>query len=286
MAQGNKPRGRVKQGCRFILFASFSNRAAVVSSMPNNSPHLTRVPDTDAAAAAAGEYIIHQAKRAVSCRGRFTLALSGGKTPLALFRLFAQPGWRCRMPWDKTLVAWVDERCVPADNPESNYGEALRAGLPLDLAACVLPMVPAIDPIDPELAATAYEQSIRKAFAAAPGTMPVFDAVLLGMGEDGHVASLFPNSSGLSVTDKLVVAQYPADKTPRLTLTLPVLNATRACLLLVTGIAKHAALQRLLHREDDATHVPKLPVQHIHPHAGEFHLLVDDSAFWGVSHRQ
>ncbi len=242
-------------------------------------PLVIRVPDAQAAAAAAAALLSDLALRAAAARGRFFLALSGGRTPLALFRLLAGPSPAFAMPWDKTLVAWVDERCVPSSHPESNYGEALRAGLPLDRAAALLR--PETE-IDPKGAAAAYEASLRKAFGSPPGILPVFDAVLLGMGDDGHTASLFPGSSGLAVRDKLVVPQYPPGKTPRLTLTLPLLNAARFCIFLVTGAEKHAVLHRVL----DTTTKSELPAQMIRPGNGEICWIVDEPAFSGAPHGQ
>ncbi len=240
---------------------------------------LTRAPSPDAAAAAAAGQIRSLARDAANAGRRFCLALSGGRTPTGMFRLLADPGHAMRMPWEQTLVAWVDERCVPVSHPESNYGEALRAGLPLDRAAAVLH--PALSlpgwPETPETAAAAYERALREAFACRPGAVPVFDAILLGLGDDGHVASLFPGEPGLAARDSLVVAQRPAGRTPRLTLTLPVLNAARACLFLVTGPSKREILRRALCPPEQ----PELPVHMIRPPHGRIHWIVDDGAFGG-----
>ncbi len=235
---------------------------------------LIRVPHAAAAAAAAADLLYDLAPRAATARGHFSLALSGGRTPLALFRLLADPANTGRMPWEKTLAAWVDERCVPESHPESNYGEALRAGLPLNRIAAVLR--PDTE-LEPERAAEEYARALLAAFACAPGTMPVFDALLLGMGDDGHTASLFPGSGGLRVTDKAAIAQYPPGKTPRLTLTLPVLNAARTRIFLVTGAEKHSALCRAL----DPAAKPELPVQMIRPERGETFWIADEAALSG-----
>ena len=215
------------------------------------------------------------AREAVNARGVFSLALSGGQTPLALFHLLSRPEHACRLPWGQTIVAWVDERCVPHRHEASNYGAALAALAPL---ACAKQVLPIDGTLPPEEAARRYENTLAAALSPAPHTPPVFDCILLGMGGDGHTASLFPGSSGLRETQRAVCAQYPETAPhPRITLTLPVLNAARSCLFLVTGEGKHGPLQQAL----SLLAPPVLPVQHVRPANGVLHWIIDTAAACG-----
>jgi len=202
-------------------------------------------PRRDAAAVAreAARIWARSARAAVGRRGRFRVALSGGKTPQALFRLLAERH-RQDLPWEKTEVFWVDERHVPHDHAQSNYGLA-RAAL-LDR----VPIPPAnIHPMptgsaDPGRDAAAYELLLRRAF---PGLRwPRFDLVLLGLGEDGHTASLFPGDAAVRERERWArAARSPAGVRDRVTLTAPALNHAVLKLFLVCGPAKAAALRAL-----------------------------------------
>ena len=229
--------------------------------MPSPALHLSLHSVATAAEATerAATQLLRLARQALRARGHIFLALSGGSTPLALFSLLGTPAWRQRFPWQHCTVAWVDERCVPPTHAESNYGAALRSPLPLDLAARVLPM----DGTAAEGAA-AYERALRQAFALPEQAVPRFDIIRLGMGDDGHTASLFPGQDGLEEKTRLVIGQAPSGLRPRLTMTLPLLNAARVCLFLVTGPAKAPALREAF----DITRPPRLPVQHVRPRAG------------------
>ena len=212
------------------------------------------------------------AREAVSKKGVFTLALSGGQTPLALFRLLSLPEYADHLPWAQTIVAWVDERCVPHTHEASNYGAAFAALAPLAGAKQVLPIN---GNLPPEEAALHYENVLAAALSCPPHTPPSFDCILLGMGSDGHTASLFPGSSGLAETQRTALAQYPTTAPhPRVTITLPVLNAARACLFLVTGRSKHAPLRQAL----SLLAPPLLPVQHVRPKNGTLHWIIDKEA--------
>lgn len=215
------------------------------------------------------------AREAVRKRGIFTLALSGGQTPLALFRLLSLPEHIDRLPWAQTIVAWVDERCVPHTHEASNYGAALAALAPLAGAKHLLPINGELPPED---AALHYENTLAAALACPAHTPPSFDCVLLGMGSDGHTASLFPGASGLAEARRAVIAQFPSSAPhPRVTLTLPTLNAARTCLFLVTGRNKHAPLHEAL----SLLAPPLLPVQHVRPKNGMLHWIVDKEAASG-----
>lgn len=159
-------------------------------------------------------------------RGVFRIALSGGQTPIPLFRLLAASDWADRLPWDKMNFFWVDERCVGPDHPDSNYGLARRELLSHVPATHFYRMRGDIDPVE---AAVKYEQQIRQDFNIGPNDLPRFDFMILGMGNDGHTGSIFPNSPALAERKRLVIDQYvPERKADRLTLTLPVINNSAA----------------------------------------------------------
>ena len=199
---------------------------------------------------AAAELVASTASEAIAERGRFTIALSGGSTPKNLYNLLATNA-RSSLPWDRMFFFFGDERHVPPTDPESNYrmaNEAMLSKVPV--APGNVFRVEAEKP-DAGAAATAYEQTLRKFFALEAGQIPAFDLILLGMGPDGHTASLFPGTEALQEKSKLFVANWVEKlKTHRLTLTLPVLNAARCVAFLVSGTDKAPVLKSVL--EGDA----------------------------------
>lgn len=224
---------------------------------------------------AAAEVVVHTAKNAVEQRGRFTIALSGGSTPKSLFNLLATNA-RTVLPWDRMFFFWGDERHVPPTDAESNYRMAEEAMLSkIPVAAGNVFRIPAENP-DAAAAADAYEQTLRKFFQLGPREVPIFDLILLGMGPDGHTASLFPGSAGLQEKTRLVIANWVDKlKTSRLTLTLPVLNAARCVTFLVSGTDKAAVLKTVL--EEDAP-AEQYPSRLIRPNNGKLIWLVDRAA--------
>ncbi len=190
-------------------------------------------------ARAAAETIVETLRTAVTERGRASFGLTGGSTPRPLYRLLAAE-YRSALDWQQVHVFWGDERHVPHDAADSNYrlaAETLLAGLPVAEAH----VHPAPTGGTPEADARAYEQTLRAFF----GDRPAFDLVLLGMGADGHVASLFPGSPALGETERWVVATEAPPASPvreRLSLTLPVLSAARTVLFLVAGEQKADAV--------------------------------------------
>ena len=211
---------------------------------------------------AAAEEVVRAAKEAVTQRGRFTIALSGGSTPKNLFNLLATNA-RTVLPWDRMFFFWGDERHVPPTDPDSNYRMAEETMLSkIPVAAGNVFRIAAENP-DAAAAAEAYEQTLRKFFQLGPGQVPIFDLILLGMGPDGHTASLFPGSAGLQEKSRLVIANWVDKlKTSRLTLTLPVLNAARCVAFLVSGTDKAPALHAVL--EGDVSG-EQYPSKLIHP---------------------
>ena len=210
--------------------------------------------DPAAMAERAAHILAAACEEAVAERGVFRIALSGGQTPIPLFRLLAASDWADRLPWDKMNFFWVDERCVGPDHPDSNYGLARRELLSHVPATHFYRMRGDIDPVE---AAVKYEQQIRQDFNIGPNDLPRFDFMILGMGDDGHTGSIFPNSPALAERKRLVIDQYvPERKADRLTLTLPVINNSRCCMFLVTGKEKHQVLGQaldLLAKWDDLT---------------------------------
>jgi 6-phosphogluconolactonase len=224
---------------------------------------------------AAAEEVIRSATDAVAKRGRFTIALSGGSTPRNLYTLIAANA-SATLPWDKMFFFWGDERHVPPDSPDSNYRmakESLLSKVPIP-PANIFP-VPAENP-DAAQVAEVYEQTLRRFFAVAPGEFPRFDLILLGMGPDGHTASLFPETAALQEKSRLVVANW-VEKLggSRITFTLPLLNSARCVAFLVSGTDKAAALHEVLEGNAPADKYPSRLVQ---PSDGKLIWFVDRAA--------
>ena len=231
---------------------------------------------------AAAEEVLRAAQDAVAQRGRFTIALSGGSTPKSLFNLLASNA-RNVFPWDRTFFFWGDERHVPPTDPDSNYrmaDEAMLSKIPVPAGNVF--RVPAENP-DAAAAAEAYEQTLQKFFQLEAGQIPVFDLILLGMGPDGHTASLFPGTAGLHEKTKLVIANWVDKlKASRLTLTLPVLNAARCVVFLVSGTDKAPVLRSVLEEEVPAEQYPS---ELVRPSAGKLIWLVDRAAASALSNK-
>lgn len=234
------------------------------------------VPDAAALAGMAAERIAKLAEEAVARAGRFTVALAGGSTPKELYALLATQPYRARLPWRETHVFWGDERCVGPEHPESNYRMAVETLLRhVPVRPGQIHRMRGEDP-DPDRAAAEYDALLRETFGLAPGVPPRFDLVLLGLGADGHTASLFPGSPALRETERLAVAVFVERLgARRLTVTLPVLNAAAATLFLVSGGDKAEILRAVLEAVPDAE---PLPAQLVGPPAGTVTWLVDAAA--------
>lgn len=234
------------------------------------------LPDADAVAWEAAARLTTAARQAVQARGRFTLALSGGATPLRLYSLLGMGEWLVRAPWEQAHIFWADERCVPPDHPESNYGAA-RAALLVRLPTPVEQIHRWYgEASDPQAEARRYADVLRRHSDRAANGMPRLDLILLGMGVDGHTASLFPHTAALRVTDAPTAANHvPQLGATRLTLTFPALNAARAVLFLVTGAEKARTLARVL---EGPLQPEDLPAQGVRPSDGTLTWLVDAAA--------
>jgi len=206
--------------------------------------------DREALSRAAAAELAQVAANAIQARGRFDLALAGGSTPRRLYEILAAD-YRDQIDWDRTHLFWGDERYVPDSDPLSNCRMARKALIhPLGIApANVHPMPTSF--ADPEQAARAYEQTLRAHFG---DQMPRFDLVLLGLGPEGHTASLFPGSSALEEEKRWVMPVRVAAEPPlRLTLTLAVLNAAREVFFLVSGPDKCAIVRKILSLSPEET---------------------------------
>ena len=224
---------------------------------------------------AAAEEVIRSATDAVAHRGRFTIALSGGSTPKSLYTLIAANA-SGSLPWDRMFFFWGDERHVPPDHPDSNY----RMAYETLLSKVAIPpgnvfRVPT-ENRDAAAAAEAYEETLRRFFALAPCEFPCFDLILLGLGPDGHTASLFPETAALQEKSRLVVANWVEKlKTCRITLTLPALNAGRRIAFLVSGTDKAAVLHEVLEGNAPAE---KYPSKLVRPEDGKVIWFIDRAA--------
>ena len=210
--------------------------------------------------AAAGE-IVRAAEQAVAARGRFTWALSGGSTPRDLYRLLASDSWRDRLPWPAIHFFWGDERHVPPDHPESNFRMAREAMLDtVPVPSDNIHRVRAEEP-DVQRAAAEYEATLRSFFDPTDD-WPRFDLILLGLGKDGHTASLFPGGAAVHERERLVVAPWvEAQRTYRITLTPPVLNHARRAVFLVSGEEKAEALHAVIEGEHQPDRYPAQVVE-------------------------
>jgi 6-phosphogluconolactonase len=238
------------------------------------APEVVVVADAVALADRAAQSIVDIALEAVAARGRFMLALAGGDTPRRTYARLAAPPRRDTMPWASTFVFFGDERCVPLDHADSNYRMARetlleQVPLPLDQVFAM-----SGDAADPEAGATAYARTLAQVFGLRRGEAPRFDLVLLGMGLDGHTASLFPGSPVLKEIFRPVAAVHAtaAAIPQRITLTLPVLNAAANVLFLVSGAEKAKAVKAVLGEQ------ALLPAGLVQPDKGRLVWIVDQAA--------
>jgi 6-phosphogluconolactonase len=226
------------------------------------SPEVCSFHEFEAMSREAAGRVLEAARRALDSRGRFALVLSGGKTPRRLYELLSAAG----LPWRRTHIFWGDERCVPRDDAASNYRlarESLlsRAPIPAENVHAM-----PCDPADPAAGAAAYEAELHAFFGGAEAT---FDLVLLGVGDDGHTASLFPGEPTLEEKKRLVLSTpglHASPPVPRLTLTLPALNSAHEALLLAAGPKKKPFFDRAA--EGDMS----FPAARVRPSAGAYWL--------------
>lgn len=235
------------------------------------------LPDPEEAARAAALEIFHAAADAIDNRNVFRIALSGGTTPVPLFQVLAEPPYRDRSEWASTRFFFVDERCVPWDHERSNYRLAKEHLFdPLGVPPERVFRMRGED--EPAAAARAYEDVLVRE-CDGPG-FPQLDVALLGIGADGHTASLFPGTRALEERQRAVVANWvPQQNEWRLTLTLPVLNASRRAVFLATGAEKSAVVASAVERKKGAK---ELPASLVRPERGSLIWILDEAAGAGL----
>jgi len=227
---------------------------------------------------AAADEFTRAAREAIAARGRFCVALAGGTTPRGAYALLAEDDARrpaqC-LPWDKVHFFFGDERRVPPSNPDSNYRMA-REALFARIAVPEANIHRIEAELEPKEAADQYQELLQTFFALGPGELPRFDLVLLGMGPDGHTASLFPGTQALDETSRLVVANWVERlRTFRITLTFPVLNHAAEVLFLVSGADKAEMLRNVLQGDSSGA---VYPAQRVRPDAGRLLWYADGAA--------
>ncbi|HET9492079.1 MAG TPA: 6-phosphogluconolactonase [Methylomirabilota bacterium] len=235
------------------------------------------LPDAETLSRAAAREFVELSQRAVVARGRFGVALAGGVTPRRIYELLAEPEHHDQVDWARVEVFWGDERPVPPEHPDSNYGMAAAALLTkVDLRPEQIHRIQAERP-NRQAAACDYQVEIGRVLGVSPdGSPPVFDLILLGLGADGHTASLFPNTEALRERHRHVVANLvPKLGSERITLTFPVINQASDILVVVTGAEKAGTLRAVLEGPRD---VERLPSQSLNPVAGRLTWLVDRAA--------
>jgi 6-phosphogluconolactonase len=239
------------------------------------TPEIRIADDPDALAEIAAREVLEVARAAVAARGRFTVALAGGATPRDTYARLAQAPLSTEMPWDRTFVFFGDERGVPPDHPDSNYGMA-RTSL---LAQVAIPAdrvfrIPG-EGADPEAVAADYARTLSQVLGARRGEVPRLDLVLLGLGIDGHTASLFPGSPVLKETFRTVAAVHAAAASipQRFTLTYPILNAAACVIYLASGAEKAKIVKAALGERTTG-----LPAAMVRPADGRLLWILDRAA--------
>lgn len=234
--------------------------------------------DPNLLAQAAAVLFTDAAIEKVTVNNLFTVAISGGATPRAMYHLLTEEPFISRVPWDRTHFFWVDERLVPWNHPYSNYGSAEKyfiGKIPIPTSN-VHPM-----PVDfsPEAASKKYQDSLTTFFDLEKGKFPRLDLIILGMGKDGHTASLFPGQRALDERQQLVISVKGGNPfVDRLTMTFPVLNNAMEILVLVSGEDKADTLKAVLEDKQNA-----LPAQRVRPTQGTLKWLMDRKAASGLS---
>jgi 6-phosphogluconolactonase len=239
-------------------------------------PRVHILDDPDGWTRAVAHSLAERVARRLAGQQHFTLALTGGSTPRAMYGLLGREPLRSNVDWDRVRIFFGDERAVPPDHADSNYRMASQAWLASSTLAPEAIFRMEGEAEDLEEAARRYEAVVRREVPADDDGWPRFDLILLGMGEDGHTASLFPGTRALDETRRAVVANdVPQLATRRLTLTLPALNAAREIWLLATGSAKARRVAETLGGREGGE---SLPIARVRPAHGELHWWLDRAA--------
>ena len=229
--------------------------------------------DATGLAQEAAQRFVGAARAAMDRGGQFCVALSGGHTPEALYRKLTGDEFRDQVDWERVQVFFSDERFVPPDSPDSNFRMAnvsLLSKVPIPERQ--VHRVATVD-ISPEESATLYAQGIRRVFGLAESDVPQFDLILLGLGPDGHTASLFPGSDALQVMERIVAPNFVAKfDSWRITFTYPLINAAHEVQFLIQGEDKAERVKQVLSGD------PSLPASRVQPSAGSLLFLMDQAA--------
>lgn len=246
-----------------------------MGSVQHKEPKVIRVENGSELAERALRLFIDSARGAIEQRGVFYVAISGGNTPGGFYELLSEESSYSQIDWQKVHLFWVDERCVHPSAEASNFGLAANTFL-LDVP------IPGEnihrvtgEEADYAKAAAEYQQTIRNVFQLPPGRIPEFDLILLGMGADGHIGSLLPNTYVLFDTDDLASAVYRLDGFSRITLTVPVLRQARQLLVLISGQAKAEIVREVFGSEPDEV---KYPVHALWPILDRITWVMDRQA--------
>jgi 6-phosphogluconolactonase len=242
-----------------------------------SNPEIVIHPNREALSAGVSSHVVLLAAKAIRKRKLFYVALSGGSLMEIIGPPLVAKPLRDEIDWSGWQIFWADERCVPPTSPESNYGVAHQhlfrhVNIPFNQ----------IHPLDSTVgaseAADAYTSTMNRVFQPGAGRLPRFDLILLGIGEDGHTASLFPDHPLLNETQRWVAPIFDAPKPPplRVTLTLPVINNARHIVFVAAGAGKKAILSEIL---GPGIHRRKLPAALVNPHHGDLRWFVDAASF-------
>ena len=232
--------------------------------------------DSQAAAEAAAAFVLEVGQEAIRTKGRFSIALSGGATPEALYRALTSPAFADRFDWSRTTFFFSDERCVPPNDPRSNYALANKTLFtPLKISPSQVCRI-AGESLDPQAAAHEYEQQLHLATKTPLSVQPSLDLILLGLGEDGHTASLFPGAPVLRDYRLIAATQSPKDPPKRLTMTFAAINRASVILFLVAGAGKAGVVRAILDPKTEAER--QLPASLVEPEEGRLIWFLDRAA--------
>jgi len=263
-----------KPAKKFVIKPKKEAAKTLKNPTPRFEPELKIYPTPEALVEETAHFFMTVARAAVEERGRFVAALSGGTTPKGLFKHLSEEPYLSLVPWAKTFLFWVDERHVPFTDPMSNFKmtqENLLSKVPVPVDH-VFPMTDGSLPVGK--AASIYEGELKRFFGRKD--LPVFDLALMGMGDDGHTASLFPGMEQLNEREKWVVGYFvDPEKKERVTLTFPVLNNARILLGLMEGAKKASRLKEVLEGPQDP---PRYPIQYLRPVKGRLIFALDEAA--------
>jgi 6-phosphogluconolactonase len=244
-------------------------------------PEIQVFANPEALTQAAAAEFVRQVNQAIQARGRFTIALSGGSTPKSLYALLATQPWRDQIAWNQVHLFWGDERHVSPSDSTSNFRmtqEQLLSYIPIPPGN--VHRIKAESP-DTQAVAAAYEQDLKQFFQLGEHQFPRFDLVLLGMGANGHTASLFPGTAAVHEQTRLVVALWVEElSTDRITLTPPVINSALEIIFFVTGAGKAETLKAVLEGQYQPD---RLPAQIVRPTQGKVIWMVDQAAASSLS---